>query len=78
VVQNELAMQILDSKMANVNRTGATRVLSSNPGCMLQLRAGEQRSGKGRKVQHIVELLDEAYLAGRPQAGEGSRAADRT
>lgn len=61
VVENELAMQVLDSKMKNVNLTKAERVLSSNPGCMIQLRAGEKLHGTGRPVQHIVELLDEAY-----------------
>ena len=61
VVQNELAMEILESKMGNVNLTKADRVISSNPGCMLQLRAGEKLHGRNRPVQHVVELLDEAY-----------------
>jgi len=61
VVQNELAMEILASKMGNVNVTKADRVISSNPGCMLQLRAGEKLHGQNRPVQHVVELLDEAY-----------------
>ena len=61
VVENELAMQVLDSKMRNVNVTKADRVISSNPGCMLQLKAGEKLHGQNRPVQHIVELLDEAY-----------------
>lgn len=63
VVQNEMAMEVLDSKMRNVNLTKASRVISSNPGCMLQLRAGEKLHGKGRTVQHVVELLDESYAA---------------
>jgi glycolate oxidase iron-sulfur subunit len=54
-------MQILESKMGNVNLTKADRVISSNPGCMLQLRAGEKLHGRDRPVQHVVELLDEAY-----------------
>ena len=61
VVQNELAMEILESKMGNVNLTKADRVISSNPGCMLQLRAGEKLHGQNRQVQHVIELLDEAY-----------------
>ena len=63
VVQNELAMEILESKMGNVNITKADRVISSNPGCMLQLRAGEKLHGQNRQVQHVIELLDEAYRA---------------
>lgn len=61
VVENEMAMGVLDKKMQNVNQTSATRIISSNPGCMLQLRAGEKLHGKGRQVQHVIELLDEAY-----------------
>ena len=63
VVQNEMALEILASKMRNVNMTKATRIVSSNPGCMLQLRAGEKLHGQGRPVQHVVELLDESYSA---------------
>ena len=61
VVQNDLAMEILEAKMGNVNLTKADRIISSNPGCMLQLRAGEKLHGHNRPVQHVVELLDEAY-----------------
>jgi hypothetical protein len=28
---------------------------------LLQLRAGVSRAGGGRRVLHVVELLDEAY-----------------
>jgi glycolate oxidase iron-sulfur subunit len=61
VVQNEMSMQILDSKMADVNRTGAEVIATANPGCMLQLRAGVRLHGKGQRVAHVVELLDDAY-----------------
>ncbi len=61
VVQNEMAMRVLDRKMENVNRTGAEVVVTANPGCLLQLRAGVALHGKGQKVVHVVEVLDEAY-----------------
>jgi glycolate oxidase iron-sulfur subunit len=61
VVQNEMSMQILKSKMENVNRTGADAIATANPGCILQLRAGVRLHGKGQRVVHVVELLDEAY-----------------
>ena len=32
---------------------------------MLQLRAGVRLHGKGQRVVHVVELLDEAYRAAR-------------
>jgi glycolate oxidase iron-sulfur subunit len=61
VVQNEMAMQILDKKMVNVNGTGATLIVTANPGCLLQLEAGVKKHGRGQRVAHVVEVLDEAY-----------------
>jgi glycolate oxidase iron-sulfur subunit len=63
-VQNEMAMQILASKMKSVNATDAGVVAASNPGCMLQLQAGIRLHGKRQKVMHVVELLDRAYGGG--------------
>jgi glycolate oxidase iron-sulfur subunit len=61
VVENEMSMQILASKMKSVNTTGASIVATANPGCMLQLRAGVRLHGSGQRVLHVVEVLDEAY-----------------
>jgi glycolate oxidase iron-sulfur subunit len=61
VLQNEMAMAVLDKKMSNVNLTGAQVIATANPGCMLQLRAGARIHGQGQRVVHVVELLDEAY-----------------
>jgi glycolate oxidase iron-sulfur subunit len=61
VVQNEMSMQILASKMKSVNATDAGIIATANPGCMLQLEAGVRMHGNGQKVMHVVELLDRAY-----------------
>ena len=58
VVQNEMAMQILEKKMKHVNPTGAEVIATANPGCMLQLQAGVRLHGKGQRVVHVVEILD--------------------
>jgi glycolate oxidase iron-sulfur subunit len=50
--------------MQAINATGADRIVTANPGCMLQLRAGVQRHGRGQRVSHVVEVLDEAYSGG--------------
>jgi glycolate oxidase iron-sulfur subunit len=64
VAQNEMAEQLLGSKMRRVDETGAELILTANPGCLLQLRAGVAQSGQPRRrVLHVVELLDEAYAA---------------
>ena len=61
VVQNKLAMQILDAKMDDVTTTRADVLATANVGCMLQLRAGVAQRGLKMQVRHVIELLDEAY-----------------
>jgi glycolate oxidase iron-sulfur subunit len=63
IVHTDMALAVLEKKMANVNSTRATVIATANPGCMLQLRAGVKRFGKGQRVAHVVELLDESYRA---------------
>lgn len=64
VVQNEMAERLLKAKMQRVDETGAELILTANPGCLLQLRAGVARSPGRRRVLHVIELLDEAYASG--------------
>lgn len=61
VVRNEMAMQILESKMESLNAAGAGIVATANPGCMLQLQAGVRLHGSGQRVMHVLEILDLAY-----------------
>jgi glycolate oxidase iron-sulfur subunit len=64
VVHTEMAMALLEKKMALVNGTGAEVIVTANPGCMLQLAAGVKKFGRGQSVAHVVEILDDAY--GKP------------
>jgi glycolate oxidase iron-sulfur subunit len=64
VVHTEMAMALLEKKMASVNGTGADVIVTANPGCMLQLAAGVKKFGRGQRVAHVVEILDDAY--GKP------------
>ncbi|HXE89381.1 MAG TPA: heterodisulfide reductase-related iron-sulfur binding cluster [Terriglobales bacterium] len=68
VVENDLAMQILDAKITDVAATDADVIATANVGCMLQLRAGVKRHGLKMDVRHVIELLDEAYGNPRPSA----------
>lgn len=61
VVHNDLAEKLLQNKMRRIEETKAELILTANPGCLLQLRAGVSRAGGERRVLHVVELLDEAY-----------------
>ena len=58
----EMASRLLERKMANVP-AGIATIATANPGCMLQLMVGAERTGRDIKVRHVVDLLDEAYAA---------------
>jgi glycolate oxidase iron-sulfur subunit len=60
----EESMKILDAKMKEVARTGATTIITTNPGCHLQMRLGVERMGKSDRirVRHLVEVLAEVCL----------------
>ncbi len=61
VVHTDMAMALLRKKMDTVNATGAQVIVTANPGCILQLAAGVRKFGRGQRVAHVVEMLDEAY-----------------
>ena len=63
VLQPEMATALLEKKMGSVELTRAQVIVTANPGCMLQLRAGAAQFGHGERVAHVVEILDEAYRA---------------
>jgi glycolate oxidase iron-sulfur subunit len=58
-----MAKTLGDRKAGNTEQTGATHVITANPGCAMQLRASLDRLGSDIEVVHIVDLLDEAYSA---------------
>src|SRR4051812_22412839 len=63
VVQNEMAMRILERKMASIDITKASIIVTANPGCMIQLMAGSRIYGQHQEVAHVVQILDKAYAA---------------
>ncbi|MGV3466688.1 MAG: (Fe-S)-binding protein [Heyndrickxia sp.] len=62
IVESEMSMKILDSKMENAKATNAATIVTANPGCLLQMKLGIEREGLSEKVEavHIVDLLAEA------------------
>ena len=50
-------------------RTKAQAIVTANPGCILQLRAGAAIHSTGQEVLHVVELLDRAIS---PAGGRGN------
>ena len=64
MVQPEVSGRILETKVGNIEATSAGQVVTANPGCMMQIEQGLQTAGcpaSGRRVAHVVDLLDEAY-----------------
>ncbi|MCY8334020.1 (Fe-S)-binding protein, partial [Bacillus spizizenii] len=62
IVEAEMSMKILDSKMAAVKATEAIVIVTANPGCLLQMKLGIEREGLSGKVKavHLADLLLEA------------------
>ncbi|WP_219839206.1 (Fe-S)-binding protein [Paenibacillus sp. R14(2021)] len=61
LTQPEMAGQILDHKMEQVKRTNAYYLLTSNPGCLLQMKLGIEKHGMSGDMQavHLVDFLHE-------------------
>jgi len=60
VTQTKASMELLALKMDCVRETNAHAIISSNPGCILQLRAGAAIRQTKHEVLHVMELLDRA------------------
>ena len=60
VTETAASMDLLTAKMDCVDRTKAQVIVTANPGCILQLRAGAAIHNTGQEVLHVVELLDRA------------------
>ena len=72
MVQPDLSAQILATKLGNIQATGAEQVVTANPGCMMQIEEGLRSSegpARARRVSHVVDILDEAYLAEKAPPG---------
>ncbi|MEK8128075.1 (Fe-S)-binding protein [Paenibacillus filicis] len=67
MTQPEMSMQVLDHKMEHVKETKAQVILTSNPGCLLQMQLGIEREGMtGRmKAEHVVDYLYERLVTPR-------------
>lgn len=59
VTQPEMAGQILEHKMVHANNTQAEYIVTSNPGCLLQMKHGIEKHGSPERVKavHIVDFL---------------------
>lgn len=61
ITHPDIAMQVLDEKMTNVQATQPEMIVTANAGCLLQLQLGARRAGLKVEVLHVMDLLDRAY-----------------
>jgi glycolate oxidase iron-sulfur subunit len=64
VTETEASLELLALKMDLARETKTNAIVTANPGCILQLRAGAAIHGTKHEVLHVVELLDRAIAGG--------------
>lgn len=60
VTQPHLARQLLERKWANILATGASLVVTGNPGCHAWIEQRSREAGGSVKVMHTAEFLESA------------------
>ena len=61
ILQPEMATRILESKMKEVKRIQASTIITTNPGCLLQMKVGVEREGLSTttRAMHLVDFIHE-------------------
>jgi glycolate oxidase iron-sulfur subunit len=60
LTEPEMAERLQRRKIDNIIETGAKIVVTTNPGCLLQIRAGLAKAGAKVEALHIADFLDRA------------------
>ncbi|HEX6480851.1 MAG TPA: LUD domain-containing protein [Ktedonobacteraceae bacterium] len=61
IEHGDVAARIMNNKLNNAESTGATLLVSDNPGCLMHLRGGVDAGNRRMRVMHLAELMAE-YL----------------
>jgi glycolate oxidase iron-sulfur subunit len=62
VTETDTSLALLAEKMKHARATNAPVIVTANPGCLLQMRAGAEIHATGQDVVHVMELLDRALV----------------
>jgi glycolate oxidase iron-sulfur subunit len=62
VTETKTSLALLAEKMKHARATNAPVIVTANPGCLLQMRAGAEIHSTGQEVVHVMELLDRALV----------------
>ncbi len=60
LTEPEMAERLQTRKVDNILQSGADLVVTSNPGCILQIQAGLRKAGSRIEVIHIADFLERA------------------
>jgi glycolate oxidase iron-sulfur subunit len=60
ITHPKMAEKRLARKMANIKATEAPVVVTTGPGCLIQLRAAAGKHPAGIQIRHISQLIVEA------------------
>jgi glycolate oxidase iron-sulfur subunit len=60
ITQTQTSLDLLANKMLHAASTNAELIVTANPGCLLQLRAGAALHHTNQRVLHVIELLDQS------------------
>lgn len=66
----ELSWRLARDKAQDAVKTEAEWIITANPGCLMQIRAGFEAEGSAMKVLHIAEILAEAYRGSKKARGD--------
>jgi len=68
ITHPDLSLAILQRKLENIARTGASTVATACPSCLIQLAYGLRRVGSPVQVRHVAEILAAAQGVDLPKA----------
>ena len=68
LLQPDPARELGDRKAGNVLATGADLLVTSNPGCMIQIQASLSGRGEKLPMAHVAEVLDASIRGLDPSA----------
>jgi glycolate oxidase iron-sulfur subunit len=66
LVELDAARELGDRKAAAIVATGAEMVVSTNPGCLMQVQSALRRSGSAARTAHLAEILDMSISGAGP------------
>ncbi|MBI5248852.1 MAG: (Fe-S)-binding protein [Desulfomonile tiedjei] len=72
ITHRDRSMKILEAKVKAISKTGAQRVITSNPGCFMQLKYASEKLAAGWQVSHMSQMLRVSLERGQTSRNSNS------